>query len=142
MIADAAVSDYITFFENLTPESLNRFEEVFTSDARFRDPFNDAQGVAAVRRVFEKMFDDVDEHKFKVQSYAVNGNSAYLVWVFEITPKGKKKVWLIEGMSRIDFRDDGKATAHIDYYDAAGQIYEKIPLIGGVLRLMRRKIAA
>lgn len=142
MISDAAVSDYITFFENLTPESLNRFEEVFSSDARFRDPFNDARGVAAVRRVFEKMFDDVDEHKFKVQSYAVNGNSAYLVWVFEITPKGKKKVWLIEGMSRIDFREDGKATAHIDYYDAAGQIYEKIPLIGGVLRLMRRKIAA
>lgn len=142
MISDAVVSDYITFFENLTPESLNRFEEVFSGDARFRDPFNDARGVAAVRRVFEKMFDDVDEHKFKVQSYAVNGNSAYLVWVFEITPKGKTKVWLIEGMSRIDFRDDGKATAHIDYYDAAGQIYEKIPLIGGVLRLMRRKIAA
>lgn len=142
MISDAAVSDYITFFENLTPESLSRFEEVFSSDARFRDPFNDARGVAAVRRVFEKMFEDVDEHKFKVQSYAVSGNSAYLVWVFEITPKGKKKVWLIEGMSRIDFREDGKVTAHIDYYDAAGQIYEKVPLIGAVLRLMRRKIAA
>ncbi len=142
MISDAVVADYIAFFENLTPESLNRFEEIFTGDARFQDPFNDAQGVAAVRRVFEKMFDDVDDHKFEVQSHAVKGNSAYLSWEFTITPKGKQKVWLIEGMSRIDFRDDGKVTAHIDYYDAAGQIYEKFPVIGAVLRFMRRRIAA
>ncbi|NIA72414.1 nuclear transport factor 2 family protein [Pelagibius litoralis] len=142
MISEAAVADYIAFFENLTPGSLSRFEEVFAPDARFRDPFNDARGVAAVRRVFEKMFDDVDEHSFKVLDHGISGNRAYLNWEFRITPKGKTKVWTIEGMSVIVFRDDGKVEAHIDHYDAASQIYEKIPLVGTVLRGLRRRIAA
>ena len=142
MISQEAVADYIVFFENLTSEDLARFESVFAADARFRDPFNDAHGVAAVRRVFEKMFDDVDHHRFKVLDHAVAGNRAYLNWEFRIIPKGKTTEWRIDGMSTIDFRDDGKVAAHIDHYDAAGQIYEKIPLIGTLMRGLRRRIAA
>ena len=142
MVSDAAVAEYIAFFENLTPADLKRFEEVFAPDARFRDPFNDARGVTAVRRVFEKMFEDVETHSFKVLDHAVAGDRAYLNWEFRLTPRGKTEVWPIEGMSVITFREDGKVTAHIDHYDAAGQIYEKIPLIGAVLRGIRRRIAA
>lgn len=142
MVSDATVTDYIAFFEGLTPADLERFEEVFAPDARFRDPFNDAQGVAAVRRVFEKMFADVENHSFKVLDHAVAGDRAYLNWVFQLTRRGKTSTWPIEGISVIDFRADGKVTAHIDHYDAAGQIYEKLPLIGVVLRALRRRIAA
>lgn len=142
MVSNVAVADYISFFENLTPADLERFEQVFAPDARFRDPFNDARGVAAVRRVFEKMFADIDSHKFKVLDHAVAGDRAYLNWEFQLTPRGKSKIWPIKGMSVIVFREDGKVTAHIDHYDAAGQIYEKIPVIGAVLRRLRRRIAA
>lgn len=142
MVSETTVAGYIAFFENLTPGDLGRFEEVFTPDAQFRDPFNDAHGIAAVRRVFEKMFEDVDGHSFKVFDHAIAGDRAYLNWEFTLTPKGKTETWPIKGMSTIQFRADGKALAHIDHYDAAGQIYEKIPLIGAVLRAMRRRIAA
>lgn len=142
MISQESVANYIAFFENLTREDLNRFDAVFAADARFRDPFNDVCGVAEVRRVFEKMFEDAEDHSFKVLDHAVAGNRAYLNWEFSITLRGKAKVVSIEGMSTIDFGDDGKVTAHIDHYDAAGQIYETIPLIGAVLRMLRRRIAA
>lgn len=142
MISQEAVADYITFFEGLTREDLGRFDTVFAADARFSDPFNDARGVAAVRRVFEKMFDDVDHHSFKVLDHAVTGNRAYLNWEFRIVPKGKSAEWRIDGMSTIDFREDGKVTAHIDHYDAASQIYEKIPLLGALMKALRRRIAA
>lgn len=142
MVSDTAVADYISFFENLTPADLERFEQVFAPDACFRDPFNDARGVAAVRRVFEKMFADVEDHRFKVLDHAVAGDRAYLNWEFRLTPRGKTTSWPIEGMSVIVFREDGLVTAHIDHYDAAGQIYEKLPLIGAVLRRLRRRISA
>ena len=142
MISQEAVAGYIAFFENLTREDLARFDSVFSEDARFSDPFNDARGVAAVRRVFEKMFDDVDHHSFKVLDHAVAGSRAYLNWEFRIVPKGKTTEWRIDGMSTIDFHDDGKVTAHIDHYDAASQIYEKVPFIGALMRALRRRIAA
>ena len=142
MVSRDAVAAYIDFFENLTPEDLPRFEQVFAADARFRDPFNDARGVEAVRRVFEKMFADVDDHHFRVLDHAVDGNRAYLNWEFRITPRGKKQALTILGMCTVDFRDDGKVTAHIDHYDAASQLYESLPLIGSLMRFVRRKIAA
>ncbi len=142
MVSDAAVADYIAFLETMTPESLSRFEAVFAPDARFRDPFNDAHGLPAIRRVFEKMFEDLDEHGFQVLDHAIAGERVYMNWRFRIVPKGKRQEWWIDGMSSVDFRDDGKVTAHIDHYDAASQIYEKFPFIGAVLRALRRRIAA
>ena len=126
MISQEAVADYIAFFENLTTEDLARFETVFAADARFSDPFNDARGLAAVRRVFEKMFEDVDHHSFKILDHALAGKRAYLNWEFRFIPRGKTTEWLICGMSTVDFGDDGKVTAHIDHYDAASQIYGKM----------------
>lgn len=142
MIAPEVVARYIAFFENLTPESLDRFGEVFAADARFRDPFNDARGIAAVRRVFEQMFEQLEDHRFKVLDHAVAGNRAYLNWKFCFTRRGKTQSLLIEGMSTVDFSDEGKAIAHIDHYDAAGQVYETIPLLGSLLRALRKRIAA
>lgn len=142
MVTEGTVADYISFLENLAPADLERFGQVFSPDAHFRDPFNDARGVSAVRKVFEKMFADVDDHSFKVLDYAFAGDRAYLNWAFQLTPRGKSKVWPIEGMSVIVFGEDGKVTAHIDHYDAAGQIYEKLPLIGALLRKLRSRIAA
>ena len=142
MISQETVTRYIAFLEDLTPESLARFDEVFAADARFRDPFNDARGIAAVRHVFEQMFEQLEGHGFKVLDHAVAGNRAYLNWEFRFTRRGKSLGYVIEGMSTVDFNDDGKATAHIDHYDAASQVYERIPLLSSLLRFLRRRISA
>ena len=142
MTTQGTLAGYIAFLENLKPEDLARFDNVFAAEARFRDPFNDVRGVAGIRRVFEKMFEDLSHHSFKVVDHAIGGNRAYLEWQFRFTPKGRTQPWLIEGMSIVDFDENGKVTVHIDHYDAAGQIYEKFPLIGAVLRMLRRRLAA
>ncbi len=142
MTLQEALTDYIAFLENLKPEDLARFDEIFADEARFRDPFNDVRGVARICRVFEKMFEDLADHRFKVLDHASGGNRAYLEWQFRFTLKGRSEAWLIEGVSVVDFDENGKVLAHIDHYDAAGQIYEKFPLIGAVLRMLRRRLAA
>ena len=46
-----------------------------------------------------------------------------------------------EGVSRMQINEEGKVISHIDYWDAAENVYEKIPLLGAVLRFIKRKIA-
>ena len=142
MISQEVVTSYIAFLEGMTPESLERFSEVFAADARFCDPFNDVRGIDSVRRVFEQMFEQLEDHGFKVLDHAAAGNRAYLNWEFRCTRRGKSQGFVIEGMSTVDFNEDGKAIAHIDHYDAASQVYESIPLLGAVLRVLRRRISA
>lgn len=47
----------------------------------------------------------------------------------------------IHGASHIRLAADGKITYHRDYWDAAGGLYVKLPLIGPVLRLLHRRLA-
>lgn len=47
----------------------------------------------------------------------------------------------IDGVSEVRFDSVGLITAHIDYWDAARQLYEKLPLLGGVLRMIRHRLA-
>ena len=58
------------WFEQLTAESLNEIESLYASRARFVDPFNDLQGVALVRQVFEHMFKTLEQPRFVVTRLA------------------------------------------------------------------------
>ena len=69
--ADARVARIVQLFESLAPSDLVRLVRFYAQDASFKDPFNDVRGVDAVRRVFEHMFDTLDEPRFVVHDIVV-----------------------------------------------------------------------
>ena len=42
------------FYETLTPPRCLRLDQLYAPDARFKRPFNEVAGTAAIRRVFEQ----------------------------------------------------------------------------------------
>jgi hypothetical protein len=46
----------------------------------------------------------------------------------------------IPGMSEILFGPDGRALRHFDYWDA-GRVYEMVPLLRGLIHLVRRRLS-
>ena len=61
-----------------------------------------------------------------------------MTWRFDCVIRGR--LWQIEGSTHLVFGADGRVVEHRDYWDAAEQLYEKLPLIGGVLRLLKRSM--
>lgn len=137
---NAAVERYIGFFENLSPQSLGMLERLFEDDARFKDPFNDARGVEAIRRIFEDMYEHCDEPRFRVDDVACDGSTCFLGWTFDFR-RGQHDM-TIDGVSRVRFNEVGRVVEHIDYWDPASQIYEGIPLLGGLMRALRRRLSS
>lgn len=125
------------FYQELTPASLDRFPEFYTEDAYFKDPFNEVCGVTAIQRIFAHMFEQVEAPRFVVTERLADENSAMLVWEFRYG-KGQR----IRGVSHLRLADDGRVVYHRDYWDAAEELYEKLPLVGTLLRLLRRRISA
>ncbi|MBU4505359.1 MAG: nuclear transport factor 2 family protein, partial [Gammaproteobacteria bacterium] len=62
----AIVASITRWFESLTPGNLGQLEAFYSADARFKDPFNDVQGVAAIRAIFEHMFVALSAPRFVV----------------------------------------------------------------------------
>lgn len=140
-IAQAAAA-YARFWAELTPESAARVAEVAAPGIEFRDPFNHVHGHAGLAAVIAKTFADCEAPRFTITRIACVERVAYLQWRFSFRPKGGRggEPWLIEGVSEVHFDAAGLATRHIDHWDAAGQLYERLPLLGAALRFVKRRM--
>lgn len=135
----AALLRYAAFFEALSLDSLSQLSQHVTEDVHFRDPFNDFTGRPRMERAFRHMFKLLDEVRFEVLDVACGDTAAYLRWTM-IYRRRQGPERRIEGMSEIVLAEDGRISAHIDHWDAAGQLYEKLPVIGAILRRLRRRL--
>lgn len=134
------VQHYIDCFERLTPATLGVLMQCFAERARFVDPFNDVSGRLAIAAVFEHMFATCDNPRFQVDEQVGDDRRCYLRWTFNFASGSKRRA--IEGVSRVLFDDQGRVLEHIDYWDPARQLYETIPLLGPLLRALRRRLSA
>ena len=134
---------YCALFAGLRPEDLARFGDFFTEDARFKDPFNDVRGIAAVRAVFAHMYAVTEDPRFEILERALSGSTAFIWWRFRFAPRGRPGAERgIEGVSRVVFAPDGRVREHVDYWDPVEGLYDSLPVLGPALRLIRRRLAA
>ncbi|WP_088283524.1 nuclear transport factor 2 family protein [Ideonella sp. A 288] len=140
--ADDATARVKAFFEALSPADLDRLGELYAADAHFVDPFNDVRGLIAVRGIFAHMFQTLDRPHFRVLDSFARGQQAFLTWDFHFTTKGAgARAMTIHGSTHLRFGPDGRIALHRDYWDAAGELYARLPLIGAVMRWLKRRIA-
>lgn len=131
----------VAFYETMTRASLADLATVYAEDARFIDPFNDVRGHAALRAIFEHMFDTLEAPSFKIVDALGNAEQSFLTWDFSFRRQGHDTTLTIHGASHLRFDADGRVTLHRDYWDAAQQVYERVPMLGAVLRWLRRRLA-
>lgn len=132
---------YAEAFETVTPETLDRFRDLVTDDVRFRDPFNEVEGVEAFLRVFEQMYEDTDDPQFKVTRVVEGEPVGFITWDFTFRPKGKQDVWTVDGATEVHLTPSGKISAHLDHWDAGGQFYARLPVLGWMIKQVKRRMA-
>jgi steroid delta-isomerase len=130
------------FFEQIAPADVARIDAAYADGAYFRDPFNEVEGLAAIARVYAKMFEHLDGVRFAIVETVVDAGGAMLTW--DMTYRVKRwrphQTWLIHGASHLRFAADGRIAYHRDYWDAAGELYAKLPLIGPVMRYLKKRL--
>jgi SnoaL-like domain len=137
-LATAQLAD---FFEKLTPDSIAQLPNIYDAQARFKDPFNEVQGLAEIERIFRHMYVALDGPHFVITGQLVDGVQAFLTWEFRFRFKrfDTQTLQVVRGGSHLVFNDQGLVTLHRDYWDAAEELYEKLPLLGGVMRWLKKQ---
>jgi steroid Delta-isomerase len=126
------------FFTSLDAQSVSQLHELYCVDAYFKDPFNEVHDLAAIEQIFRHMFVQVQSPRFVIRETLLQGNGAFLVWDFCF----RMRRWnhdeqVVRGASHIQFDESGKVAYHRDYWDAAEELYEKLPLLGGFMRMLK-----
>ena len=136
---DIDLQRLVQFYQTLSPESLPQVAALYDPQARFKDPFNEVIGHAPIIKIFEHMFGQLEAPRFVVTSSIAQGDQAFLIWNFEF----RMKRWsdgqqTIRGASHVRFGWNGQVLVHRDYWDPAEELYEKLPLLGGLMRMLKR----
>ncbi len=141
MMTNTAVNDIVTFFETITPQSIARVAVLYAPDATFKDPFNDVRGLPDIERIYSHMFEALNAPRFIVTSQLVDGPGCFLIWEFKFYFKNFDKTTeqTVRGGTHLLLDAQGKITAHRDYWDPAEEVYEKLPVVGGVMRWLKKR---
>lgn len=132
---------YCGLFETLTPGNLDGFRALCSADMRFVDPFNDIVGIDRFVALFDHMFRAVSDPRFVVIDRVLSAQAGYIRWRFTAVARGQALA--LEGMSELRFDPStGRVSAHVDHWDAAGQLYAGLPVVGWLVGGLRRLFSA
>ena len=138
-----AIRRIVHLFSTLSPADIDRLIDYYGEDAEFVDPFNSVRGIAPIEQIFRHMFERLENPRFEVLTAVGDEHEAMLTWDFRFRFRNS---WLqrpsdpdqaIHGATRVVFATDGRVNLHRDYWDAAAEFYERLPLIGPILRRLR-----
>lgn len=141
-IPGKTVDALVAAYQTLRPQSVDALLQCYAENARFCDPFNDVRGRAAIGAVFAHMFETVDRPRFVVTGRFIAEQEVVLRWEFRFASARLGGDQCITGLSTLRFDDAGLVAEHLDYWDPAAGLYEKLPVIGWLLRRLRRALAS
>ena len=130
----------VAWYQTLTPSSLSRLSEFYTDDAWFKDPFQEFASRARLRRVYEHMFETLEQPRFEVTGTVLEGRQGFLIWNMHFRRGGR--AFTLHGSTHLLFTEDGRVCRHRDYWDAAEELYEKLPVLGWLMKRLKKKIQA
>ncbi|HEX4857254.1 MAG TPA: nuclear transport factor 2 family protein [Limnobacter sp.] len=131
----------IDFFEHITAETVADMPRYYAPDAFFKDPFNEVNRVEDIARIFSEMFHQVNKPRFVVHTAFESGAQVFLAWdfLFEMQRFKAGQVQCIRGSSHLVLNENGLVQSHRDYWDTAEELYEKIPVLGGLMRWLKKQ---
>jgi steroid delta-isomerase len=138
------VARLVEYFSSITPADLDRLAEFYADDASFKDPFNEVRGIPAIRRVYAHMFETLLAPRFVITRCTAQPGECWLAWEFHFAfrPLQKGRAQVVRGATHLVLGADDRIVSHRDYWDAAEELYEKLPVVGSLMRWLRRRAAS
>ncbi|MGV8990189.1 MAG: nuclear transport factor 2 family protein [Thiobacillus sp.] len=138
-----ALDDLCVYFERLSANNLGELDSYYATNAWFKDPFHKVTGVEAIRAILRHTFDKLPGACFRViRRFPGEDRHAVILWEMDFTMPVTRQPTTIQGATHLTFDADGKVTHHRDYWDAAEELYARLPVLKWLMRALARQAAA
>ncbi|MBN0987512.1 nuclear transport factor 2 family protein [Amphritea pacifica] len=135
----AQLNRYAICLAQLTPAKIADLGELVADEIQFTDPFNRVQGKTAFLGIMEEMFRQLQDVRFDLLEWQLQGHTGYIYWRFSAASPLTGS-FSAEGVSRICLNEQGLVTRHQDFWDAS-ILMQEFPLLGRVIGYIRKRAA-
>jgi hypothetical protein len=126
------------FFQQMTADSVNRVAELYAEKASFRDPVNEVLGAKAIEAVMADLFHQLKNIRIVVREMLGDDRTGCLLWTMHYDFRGKSRS--LPGVSHFRFNDQGLVINQEDYWDASFVLYGEFPILGFLMRAIKRMV--
>lgn len=133
------VQQFHDTYNSLNAGNVAMLEELYDARVLFVDPLHRVEGIEALKRYMASMYKNVESCRFHFQSVVEREGEAMVCWEMEMRHRrlARGKTIVLPGASHLRFSD--RITYHRDYFDVGALIYERVPLLGGLVRAIKRR---
>lgn len=135
------------FYRALSLDSAARLPAIYHPQVVFTDPAGSLRGLARLQRHFENLLCGTRQCAFAFadERQLIDGRGAALFWRMTIAAPRLcgGRAFTIDGASYLQFQPEGDLIIlHRDYFDLGALLYERVPLLGVLVRRLRQRLAA
>lgn len=141
MTQQAVLHQLVAFYQTLDSSRLSMLAQIYHPDVCLSDPVGNHQGLAVVQQYFDSLLTNMRYCRFVVTQVREFETDALLLWRMEYAHPSLQRGadQTLEGSSYLQFRDD-KVAFQRDYYDMGAMLYEKLPLLGTLIGLVKKRL--
>jgi len=130
-------------FNKFTGKNTQVLRDFYDDKVRFEDPVKRVEGLEDLIRYYKHAYDNVSSIRFEFKEIIEAGETYSCEWFMHLTAKGLNcgKSFPVRGVSVLTFSPDSdKVIRHNDYLDLGDMVYERLPLVGKVVSLVKGRL--
>lgn len=130
-------------FNDLRATNTEILDGFYTNDVVFEDPLGQINGLASMKEYYQAMYKNVQDIRFEFKEDAIVGDRHLSTWVMYLRAKGLNggEEVAVHGVSELEFQaQSNHVIYHRDYFDMGEFLYQHIPILGSVIKLVRRQL--
>jgi len=144
-----ALQRFIDFYQQpLNSAALTALPTLYHPEIHFIDPAHTIDGLPAFQRYFDNMIANIDHCQFVVHTAVqdhTHSEMAFVHWTMSVQHRRLNggQLFTVAGCSKLRFSDTSDTATiiyHQDFFDLGAMLYERLPLLGGLVRRIRSKL--
>jgi hypothetical protein len=127
------------FYKDLKAVNPVKLHDLYHDKVIFKDPVHELHGLDNLDHYFSESIGNLKSCQFVFLDQLVTDEAASIKWhMFYQHPKLGNEELVLRGMTHILF--DTKIYFHEDSYDLGSMIYDHLPVLGRITRLIKKKM--
>ena len=119
-------------------------EEFYHPKITFKDPIGEIKGLNNMVQYYLNMYENVLDIKFDFHDITSKDNTYMFSWTMYLKSRSLKsgEEVKLEGISHLKFdQKTNLVIYHRDYFDMGSFIYEHVPILGSLIRYIKRRLS-
>lgn len=136
------LSNFVKVYQTLSTDNLELLATIYHREVTFIDPIHELKGFDNLFKYFQDLYENLISCEFVISNVIAQEDQAAIYWTMSYQhPKlNKGNVINVTGSSHIKGHED-KVIYHRDYLDLGSMLYEQLPVLGKLIKLIKNKAA-